>query len=320
MTVMHWHDSRLRVRSDSAERAQRRLVQGWWRECVLDIPPGGDQRGCFARIFCRVKRSTRTAFLNFLSSEIADYVDARVQVVLAEDGALDEDRLWRNLLSSMPMCSKIFGILNTHREAAARVLAQLTQLDMSTIDEMDVEWTLEWGSPLNGRTAFDAWVKYRDTHGRSAFLGIETKYTEPFSPRVCNGPRSWAVKAWPDNHYLPNAASVLRKTRTNQLWRNVLLVAAIRRRWGYHEGLVLVLGLAGDPHIVEAVETLSSVNAHPETLVCMASLEELISASKSEVELVDGAMRFEERYLNLTPLCVQSSTDPSPTSVSKTGQ
>ena len=125
--------------------------------------------------------------------------------------------------------------------------------------------------------------------------GIETKYTEPFSSRVCNGPRSWAVKAWPDNHYLPNAASVLRKTRTNQLWRNVLLVAAIRRHWGYHEGLVLVLGLAGDPHIVEAVETLSSVNAHPETLVCMASLEELISASKSEVELVDGVVE-------LTPL------------------
>ena len=66
----------------------------------------------------------------------------------------------------MPMCSKIFGILNTHREAAARVLVQLTQLDI--IDEMDVEWTLEWGSLLNGRTAFDAWVKYRDTHGRSA--------------------------------------------------------------------------------------------------------------------------------------------------------
>ena len=45
MNTPAWTDPRFRVRSDPPRRAERRLLQGWWRAVELGLPPGRDEGG-----------------------------------------------------------------------------------------------------------------------------------------------------------------------------------------------------------------------------------------------------------------------------------
>ena len=118
--------------------------------------------------------------LNFLRDERL----ARIALDrLAENrGTFVEDRLKRNLLSSQPLCVNLFGILKLHPEAGAVVLATVTGLPIEHVDLVEIERAPDRAAAvLDDRTAFDAYVEYRTSSGDRGFLGIETKYTEPFS-------------------------------------------------------------------------------------------------------------------------------------------
>jgi hypothetical protein len=80
---------------------------------------------------------------------------------------------------------------------------------------------------LNDRTAFDAFIEYRHLDGKLGFVGIETKLTEPFSPKLYDGPayRRWVKRRespWPET-----AWGRLAEVRHNQLWRDHLLATAM---------------------------------------------------------------------------------------------
>ena len=49
--------------------------------------------------------------LNFIDDAAYRHAERRARKAAAEDGTLDEERLFGNLLSSMPMCFNIFGSL-----------------------------------------------------------------------------------------------------------------------------------------------------------------------------------------------------------------
>jgi len=240
--------------------------------------------------------------LNFLCSEVAHYVEQRAPLVLAEAGSLDEDRLWRNLLSSMPLCFNLFGKLRAAPEAAARLLTRTTNLDVAEIEEIEVEWTPEGPALLRDKTAFDAFVSYRTRTGHRGFFAVETKYTEPFSRKVYDKPRYREVTSWPEARFRPGAAGVLRGIETNQLWRNALLAAAVRREFDFDEGRVLLVALQDDPHISHAMEIVAGVHEDPQTLIQVTPLESLIGAARQEADLAAWARDFERRYLDLGPL------------------
>jgi len=302
MKDLRWQDPRLRVRSDPARRAARRLLQGWWREVELGLAPGRDQDGSLRNNMLPAEAVARDRSLNFLSPEAASYAEKRAPVVLGEAGALDEDRLWRNLLSSMPLCFNLFGRLRADPECGARVLARATGLDVAKIEELEVEWTPAGGHPLGDRTAFDAWVSYRDSHDNRAFFAVETKYTEPFSRGVYDRPRYREVTAWPEVGFLPGAADILRAAATNQLWRNTLLAAAVRREGGFAEGRVLVVALEDDPHVAGAMQVFRDVHEAPKTLVHVTTIEQLVAAAGQEESLSAWSESFERRYLDLSPV------------------
>jgi len=302
MKDLAWNDPQLRVRSDPPRRAARRLLQGWWREAELALPPGRDHEGRMRNNLLPAEVVARDRSLNFLSPEVTSYVEERAPIVLGEDGALDEDRLWRNLLSSMPMCFNLFGELRAHPESGARVLARATGLDVAKIEELEVEWTPDGDHPLGDRTAFDAWVAYRDSEDNRGFFAVETKYTEPFSRGVYDRPRYREVTAWPDAGFLPGAADMLRGVATNQLWRNALLAVAVRREGDFDEGRVLVVALEDDPHVRQAMPVFRDVHQDPQALLRVTSLEQLVAAAKEEEPLAAWSEAFERRYLDLSPV------------------
>lgn len=306
---MRWDDKRLQVSSDTAWRAQYRLLQSWYRENVLKAEAGlGSRRGEDAdqSVGSMLSAAAVSACpsLNFLSDEIAAYAFARAEQVQQRGGSIEIDRLRRNMLSSMPLCFNLFGHLRQHTADTAEVLRSVLNLDIARIRRIEVEEAPPPEEHLGDRTAFDAFVEYETTAGESGFLGIETKYTEPFSAPDYSLRRTIYAErtADPANGFRAGAFEQLRKAATNQLWRNVLLALSLRSRGSYRFGYVVVLACRGDDGAEAAVAGLREWHTDADSLLRSAGLEDLLDACAQREALKPWADRFRQRYLDLTPV------------------
>ena len=67
MTIQpSWSDPQLVVESDTSWRAKYRRLQSWYRETVLDVPPGTDQWEIIRANMFRNEDVERSPWLNFL--------------------------------------------------------------------------------------------------------------------------------------------------------------------------------------------------------------------------------------------------------------
>jgi hypothetical protein len=70
--------------------------------------------------------TARVAGWNLMSDAAVAYTRERVPVVRRAGGAVEEGRLWRNLLSSQPLAFSIVGELRAHPAAALAVLSRMS--------------------------------------------------------------------------------------------------------------------------------------------------------------------------------------------------
>ena len=292
-----WNAPELQVASDTKWRAQYRGLQSWYRETVLRVPAGEKAPNRLVGSMLPAEIVAANPGLNFLTPEIAAYVERRIAEVKADNGTIEVDRLRRNMLSSMPLCFNLFGHLRTVRVAAAEVLSSLLELDISQIERVEVEWAPPPAEHLGDRTAFDAFIEYRTSDGARAFLGIETKYTEPFIQASYQSDRYRALTEDPRNGFKPGAYARLTGPKTNQLWRNALLALSLRTKEGYAQGHVLVVACREDAGAVKALGGLRAELADPESLLRAVALEHLISAFSERTDTKQWATAFEGRYL-----------------------
>lgn len=276
-----WNHPDFVVHSDTPWRKKYRALQSWYRETVLGVPAGLDSDGVLRGNLLPRELAETKPWLNFLTPEIAEYVEARMPVVRAAGGSLDEDRLTRNLLSSMPLCFNIFGYLRVYPVSAARVFSKVLGLDIAFLESIEVEWTPEGDHPLGDRTAFDAFVKYRTRTGDRGFLGVETKYTEPFSQKEYASDIYRKITESPASGFRKGAVSRLKGVETNQLWRNALLAVSVRSSGSYAIGHFLVMAPEGDAEVRKALDGISAELIKPNTLVLSVSLETFIKEAES---------------------------------------
>ena len=310
MTIQpSWNDPQLEVKRDNKRQAEYRRLQSWYRETVLEASPGADQRNVTRANMLRKEDVERNQGLNFLDDGIASYADERAGQVKDEGGTLDRDRLMRNMLSSMPLCFNLFGYLRRHPIEAAQGLSAVLDLDIAEILDTVVEWAPDPDAHLGDRTAFDAFVRYRTSDGRQAFLGVETKYTEPFSPKPYDSERYDDITGEPASGFKSGAADHLRKSETNQLWRNALLVCSLRSNGvsgdspdEFDDGHVVVLSCEGDPGAERATKGLESQLHEPSSLLRAATYEDLMSKFADMANLRSWAGEFQRRYLDLSPV------------------
>ena len=240
--------------------------------------------------------------LNFLSEAVADYVHTRAEEVKAEGGSLDEDRLFRNMLSSMPLCFNLFGALREYPDAAAEALSKTLDLDIERVFNIVVEWSPDPKLHLHDRTAFDAIVRYVTKDGRPAFLGIETKYTEPFSPKRYCSERYVELTEDPKAGFRKDAWRRLQAPATNQVWRNALLAHSLRRTSEYDRGHVVVISCKGDGAAESAIAGLSAELHEPASLLRSTTYEALIDVLNCIPEASRWAKKFRRRYMDLSPV------------------
>jgi hypothetical protein len=237
--------------------------------------------------------------LNFITAEASAYATERSEEVLRAGGTLDEDRLRRNMLSSMPMCFNIFGSLRRSSDLPS-LLSEIFELDISSIGGVECEWAPEKSAHLNDRTAFDAFVSYRDSAGQNCFLAIETKYTEPFSQKEYDSQLYRRVTV-ASGYFRDGASERLMGRATNQMWRMAMLAASMLQRGEYDRGVVAVLSLDDDRHARAAINGVRA-QVVDERFVRFASLQDLARAAASYEGLRTWATDFTTRYLDLRPV------------------
>ena len=277
-------------------RARYRLLQSWWREHVLGVPPGFNGRQYVGSLLPQDGR----ADLNYLTDEVRVYAAERIPEIQASGGTLNTDRLRRNLLSSQPLCFNVFGHLHCHPVSAAAVLSETFGVAIDEVVRIEVEEAPLPAEHLGDRTAFDAFVDYR-VGGSRQFLAVEVKYTEPFSQKMYDRPEYRRLTA-ETGVFAEGAADRLIEPATNQLWRQILLTLSLAAAGEYDGGRAAVLSLAGDAGVSKAVAGVAAEVTTEAVLPAVGSLERLVTAAEVHPELTSWAADFRTRYLDTTPL------------------
>lgn len=314
-----WDDPRFRPTGEPARIARYRRLQSWYREVQLGVAPGPYP----ARIVDGVARPSgklglgsslraedvlAQPDLNFIDPAAHEHAERRIAEVLTkEHGTLEAGRLRHNLLSSMPLCFNLFGTLRSEdrRTPFLALFQHLFDPAATGISDVVCEWAPgQVLGNLDDRTAFDAVVFYERADG-PAFLGIETKYTEPFSQATSDldrRPRYRDVttgSGWFSDR--PGALDRLNTRAANQLWRNLLLAAALDDGGSKGRGAVVVVALDGDGGAAKALDAVSA-ELEPEFADRLGSvtLESIVAAVPAVAPDLQGwADRFGRRYLDV---------------------
>jgi hypothetical protein len=195
---------------------------------------------------------------NLLTAGVLEVAKERLA---QKTGVIERHRLLCNMLSSQPMCFNLWGPLRRDAGLATGLVSALLPGQVARVREVSLEYAPQPPVQyLNDSTAFDAFVDYDTTEGERAFLGIEVKLTEPFSQRRyrMDAPghaySTWTKRAaspWP-----PESWDSLDAMAHNQLWRDHMLVEALRGHWSgrYSRGTLVLVRHPGDTHCAEVVE------------------------------------------------------------------
>ena len=133
MSDWHWKDPRFQVKSDPFRRAQRRLLQGWWRATQLGLPAGRDEFG-LRNNMAQVSSRGRPVIELSLSRGRSLCRAAGWIVLLRKD--TDQDRPGEICCLRCRLFQLL--VLRANPDAAAQVLALVTELDVAEVDEIEV--------------------------------------------------------------------------------------------------------------------------------------------------------------------------------------
>jgi len=278
-----------------------RLRQSEFRANTLKLPYGTGPTKSSANFYGNMlTEDDANNGANFLSPKIFEVVKERVK---QGHGAIDDFRLYRNMLSSQPLCFNLFGLMKNDLKLATAFWKKHFPDTVDEVIKVEFEYAPQPASEyLNDRTAFDVYFEYFTEDADHGIIGIEVKFTEAFSQKVYDTSyyrelvettgSPWKRESW-DN---------LSDIRWNQLWRDHLLVySIIKHEYSTHsQGCFVIVRHPEDTECEANVNMYRSfLRSNDKTFVDMP-LDKLLSAF-DEIELDDEVKawlgRFRERYL-----------------------
>lgn len=240
---------------------------------------------------------------NFISDAVRAAVDDRLASP-QPDQMLKEDRLWADLLSSMPMCFNLFGSLDSpqaRKNAAATWWPDFVADDAAGVDVV-LEWSPGRTDPayLANRSAFDAAFLVDLPDDRQDVVGIETKYHEhPTTPTRPNSLARYREVAAASGVFVDGAEDALIETPLGQIWADHLLALSMAQHSSGHwrrARFVLVFPDANPSWRRLASEYRTLLSEDPsssEATFATATLDELLEAG---VHAPADASALVERY------------------------
>lgn len=277
----------------TAFRRRVRLRQARWRERnglpmgaqPIAPRPGERSRPLGSRL--PLEHAERSG-ANFLTPGARAAVDDRlVQPELHQ--TLSTQRLWADLLSSMPMCFNLFGDLAQDDGAATAALRAWWPDVPGVVRRLAFEHSPGRLDPdyLGNRSAFDVAFLLELGSGHRGALGIETKYHEctgaekaPSADRLARyrkvSERSGAFR--------PDALDGLIGTDLQQIWLDHLLVLSMLQhpsgRWTW--GRFVLVHPAGNLDFTDASRRYGELLVGDQTTFASTTIESLLA--------IDGAL------------------------------
>ncbi|RKD90426.1 PGN_0703 family putative restriction endonuclease [Mangrovibacterium diazotrophicum] len=207
-------------KSDNNLAGRMRLHQSWWRAFVLAEEQGQHPMKKDELIGSSILNG-ETSYSNFLD----DYAKRAVKEELdgrgsASKGMISESRLFNNLLSSQPLCFNFFGRLKYKPELATAALKPFfPAIEQAT----DIHFEFAPNAAQNGdNSAHDVAIEFKTAAGKLGLIGLECKYTEPFSPKEYRNENY--ERLYTESDAFSATYEELTNTRYNQLFRNQLIV------------------------------------------------------------------------------------------------
>lgn len=306
-------------RAVTAWKQAARRHQSTWRE-LQGLEPGTQKpRNSSSKkerpLGSRLQPADAEAGKNFLTDAAWHAANHRVKHPQPRQ-MLQRDRLYGDLLSSMPMCFNLFGPL-WDDPALARAVARRWFPDFCPADadvRVEFEWSPGRGNPkwLDDHTAFDAVVFVAMADGERRLIGIETKYHE--HPTTASPTRRNKKTGQIENRPLkPRYREVTATaglcddsaiddeiwgTDLEQIWRDHMLALACQQHpdEGWADVRYVLVAPAGNP----AWSALSEryLDALPAAAATFEyrSVDDLVD---SAADLLPHAAAFSERYLDV---------------------
>lgn len=214
--------------SESGFKKKMRYHQAWWRAFVL-----AEDQGLYPhkddKLIGSTIKSGETSDKNFLTkNSIAAVRKTQKERKTHDFGMLEENRLFNNLLSSQPLCFNFFGELKMDLVLATEIIRCFFQ-EVTKVTNVWFEYAPS-AKHTNDNSAFDIAIEM-EIQGRTGLLGMECKFTEPFSPKEYDKPAYREIFQKSDvfnEEYLTYTAS-----RYNQLFRNQLMAEAMIQNEDY---------------------------------------------------------------------------------------
>ncbi|MFP4893159.1 PGN_0703 family putative restriction endonuclease [Paraburkholderia sp. EG304] len=288
--------------SDSRFMAAARLLQALWREEKgLSIGTHRNAKGKRYRLGSRLDTKSAEAGGNFLSPDIAQL--ALRESVYCEIGAIiEQERLWKNLLSSQPLCFNLFGGMKLDIEKGNRFFRSLFADYVESIDGIYFEHSPGRGKPAytNDYTAFDVFVPCTTIHGGNGFVAIEVKYSETMAEPLLTLRKRYAQLSRTSGIYRDPEALALRASPLQQLWREHLLCHSMIDNGAYSSGRYVLMHPRQNVHCTGAVNAYQRqlLSQGPETIKFLpVTLEDCVETLRAIGE-GDTASAFHHRYLD----------------------
>ncbi|WP_167616660.1 PGN_0703 family putative restriction endonuclease [Maribellus sediminis] len=206
--------------SDNKLQKRLRLHQSWWRAFVLGEPPGPHPMRASETVGSSISGGEQS-FSNFLDK----YASRAVKETLDErnkhsKGMINENRLFNNLLSSQPLCFNFFGRLKYNRDLATIVMQHFYP-EVKQVTAIHFEFAPN-AATNNDNSAHDVAIEFESMDGKKGLIGLECKYSEPFSPKEYRNDNY--KRLYQESDAFTGDYDELTGTKYNQLFRNQLIV------------------------------------------------------------------------------------------------
>lgn len=289
----------------TAFKRKARLHQALWREArklPIGTQPmrpkvGQPSRQLGSRLDAEFARKSGR---NFLTDAALKSVRRRIADHEPHQ-TLDENRLYCDLLSSMPMCFNLFGELQADLDLSDRAVHAWWPDVPGRVRAVRFEWSPGRRLPdeyLENRSAFDVAFELELEDGRRGALGVETKYHEdckrekaPNDDRQRRYERVTAVSG----ALSPESVRGILGTDLQQIWLDHLLALSMPQHpsgvWAW-TGFALVHP-AGNPSYARAADRYRQL-LEPGATIRVSTVESLLGGG---VLPADAVKAFSERYL-----------------------
>lgn len=285
-------------------KKQARLQQARWREShglpigsqPMGPKPGQSSRPVGSRINLDYAKQREA---NFLNDDIRKTVKFRMSF-RENHQLINEDRLYCDLLSSMPMCFNLFGSLQKDNDAATRTVRELWADVPGEVRAVRFEW-----SPgrmdkdyLKNKSAFDVAFELELSNSHSGVIGVETKYHEHCKPE--KRPKDEVLEHYQtiskrSNVFKPDSISKIVGTNLQQIWLDHLLALSMLQnatgKWKWAK-FVLVYP-SRNPSYAKAVSRYRDLLSDPSTFSA-TTIETILDSGVLPNQLLG---QFRERYL-----------------------